>query len=441
MIQAVIERCAGIDVAKKTLNVCVMTGPAAEEPVVELGKFTTFNADLRRLCEWLQAAGCSHVVMESTGSYWKPVYTVLEEGGLQVILANGEDVKARRGHKTDWKDCQFLAHLLRHGMIRPSFIPPRATRDLRDLTRRRRQLISDATSERNRVQKVLEEANVKLGSVLSDVFGVSGQLMLEKLLAGEADTETIAQLAQRKARGKIPEIRLAIEGHRLRAHHRMLLRFSLDHLAFLEEQIADIDGEVLRLIRESGYEQPFELLQSVPGVQETSAAALLAEIGADMSVFPTEAQLSSWVGVCPGNRISAGKNKSATIPRGNRWARTALVECAWAAASKKESHLKERFRKLCVKGRKSALIAVAHALTVIIHRTLRSGTGYQEPNQPLPEERQRQRLIRHHVRRLGRLGVRVHSLRTDSARHYHSSAGTTTVVIDSDDFPDPALSD
>jgi transposase len=389
------------------------------------------------LCEWLKAAGCTHAVMESTGSYWKPVYTVLEEGGLQVILANGEDVKARRGHKTDWNDCQFLAHLLRHGMIRPSFIPPRAVRDLRDLTRRRRQLISDATSERNRVQKVLEEANVKLGSVLSDVFGVSGQLMLEKLLAGEADTESIAQLAQRKARAKIPEIRQALEGHRLREHHRKLLRFSLDHLGFLEEQIASIDGEVLRLIEEAGYGKAFELLQSVPGVQETSAAVLLAEIGVDMSVFPTEAQLSSWVGVCPGNRVSAGKNKSACIPRGNRWARTALVECAWAASMKKDCHLKERFRKLCVKGRKPALIAVAHALAVLIHRTLRSGTAYQEPKQAVPEERQRQRLIRHHVRRLGRLGVRVHSLRAESASHYKSLAGTTTVLIDTNDVADP----
>ena len=344
---------------------------------------------------------------------------------MQVVLANGQDVKARRGHKTDWNDCQFLAHLLRHGMLRPSFIPPRALRDLRDLTRRRRQLISDATSERNRVQKVLEEANVKLGSVLANVFGVSGQLMLEKLLAGEADAEAIAQLAQRRARGKIPEIRQAIEGHRLREHHRKLLRFSLDHLAFLEAQVATIDGEVLRLIQESGYEKPFQLLQSVPGVQQTSAAVLLAEVGADMSVFPTEAQLSSWVGLCPGNRMSAGKNKSACIPRGNRWARTALVECAWAAASKKDCHLQHRFRKLCVKGRKLALIAVAHALTVIVYRTLRIGTGYHEPDSPPSAERQRQRLIRHHVRRLGKLGIQVYSLRPEPAAHHKSAAGTT----------------
>jgi transposase len=401
-MKAMVERCAGIDVGKNILNVCVMTGAADVEPAVELRKFGTYNAELRRLREWLLETGCTHVVMESTGSYWKPVYAALEDSGIRVILANGEDVKARRGHKTDWNDCQFLANLLRHGMIRASFIPPQAIRDLRDLTRRRRQLIGDATSERNRVQKVLEEANIKLGSVLSDIFGVSGQLMLEKLLEGEPDLEAIANLAQRKARLKIPEILRSLEGHRLRDHHRSMLRYSLEHLAFLEQQIGTIDAEVLQLIGERGYQKPFELLQTIPGIQEISAAALLAETGGDMSVFPTAAQLSSWLGVCPGNRISAGKNKSGAISRGNRWARTALVECAWAASSKKDCQLRQRFLKLSVKGRKPALIGVAHALAVIIYRTLSTGVPYQEPNQPAPDERQRQRLIRHYVRRLGK---------------------------------------
>jgi transposase len=401
-----------------------MTGAADQEPAVELGLFGTFNAELHKLRQWLIAAGCTHVAMESTGSYWKPVYNALEDSGMKVILANGEDVKARRGHKTDWKDCQFLANLLRHGMIRASFIPPQAIRDLRDLTRRRRRLIGDATSERNRVQKVLEEANIKLGSVLSDIFGVSGQLMLEKLLDGEADLTLIANLAQKRARTRIPDILQSLEGHQLRDHHRRMLRFSLEHLAFLERQISGIDAAVLELIERAGYQTSFELLQTVPGVQEISAAALLAETGGDMNVFPTEGQLSSWLGVCPGNRISAGKNRSAAICRGNRWARTTLVECAWAAAAKKDCHLKERFRKLCVKGSKPALIAVAHSLAAIIHRTLKTGTPYQEPNQPPPDERKRLRLIRHYVRRLGKLGVAVHSLRPESASHYSSPTGT-----------------
>lgn len=427
-MKAVMERCAGIDVAKKLLNVCVLIGAAADEPTAELRLFGTYNAELDKLRQWLLEAGCTGVVMESTGSYWKPVYAALEGSGIRVVLANGEDVKARRGHKTDWNDCQFLAHLLRHGMIRPSFIPPQAIRDLRDLTRRRRQLIGDATSERNRVQKVLEEANVKLASVLSDIFGVSGQLMLEKLLEGDPDIEAIANLAQRKARLKIPEIQQALAGHRLRDHHRRMLQLSLDHLAFLEQQITTIDAEVLQLIQRAGYQESFDLLQSVPGVQGISAAALLAETGTDMTVFPTEGQLSSWIGVAPGNRISAGRNRSGSTVRGNQWARTALVECAWAAVAKKNCHLKERFRRLCVKGRKPALIGVAHAMVVIIHRTLSTRVPYREPNQPPPDERKRQRLIRHYVRRLGKLGIPVDSLHLP-ARGYTSPAGTRTQHI------------
>lgn len=424
-MKAVVERCAGIDVSKKALNVCVMTGAADVEPEVELRLYGSFNAELEKLRQWLTETGCTHVVMESTGSYWKPVYEVLEGGGIRVVLANGEDVKARRGHKTDWNDCQFLANLLRHGMIRPSFIPPQAIRDLRDLTRRRRQLIGAATSERNRVQKVLEEANVRLGSVLSDVFGVSGQLMLEKLLEGEPDVEAIANLAQRKARARIAEIQQSLEGHRLRDHHRRMLRFSLDHLAFLEQQVHAIDDEVLALIERERYQPAFDLLQSIPGIRALTAAALLAETGADMSVFPTAGQLSSWIGVCPGQRISAGKNRSSHRPRGNRWARTALVECAWAAAAKKDCHLRERFHKLCVKGRKPALIAVAHSLAVIIHRTLSTGIPYQETDPTPTDERQRQRLIRHYVRRLGKLGIAVHSASPEPATQYKTTTGTS----------------
>jgi transposase len=427
-MKAVLECCAAADVAKDFLNVCLTTGPADGEPRIELRKFATFNADLDKLREWLTEAGCTHFAMESTGSYWKPVYAALEDSGIAVILANGEDVKARRGHKTDWQDCQFLANLLRHGLVRPSFIPPQAVRDLRDLTRRRRQLIGDAVSERNRVQKVLEEANVRLGSVLSDVFGVSGQLMLEKLLdtEGEPDAAAIANLAQKKARAKIPEIRRSIEGNRMRDHHRRMLRRSLDHLAFVEQQIDGIDSEVRQVIEKAGYTRAFELMQSIPGMQEISAAALLAETGADMSVFPTAAHLSSWMGLCPGNRISAGKNSNSSISRGNRWARTALVECAWAASAKKDCQFRERFHRLSVKGRKPAVIAVAHSLAVVIHRTLADGIPYQEPNQPAPDERKRQRLIRHYVRRLGKLGIAVHSLRPEPETQHRTHTGTRT---------------
>jgi transposase len=349
MIHAVLERCAGIDVARRQLNVCVLTGPAAEEPEKQLREFGTHPAELETLRLWLKEHGCTHAVMESTGSYWKPVFDALEQD-LTVAVANAEDVKGRRGHKSDWLDCEWSAHLLRHGLIRPSFIPPRAVRELRDLTRRRKQLIGDATSERNRVQKVLDEANVAIGRVLGDIFGVSGQLMLEKLLAGETDMRVVAELAQRRAKQKIPELLKVLEGHRMRDHHRRLIRFSFEHLAFLETQIARIDGAIADLLDESGLRKANDLLMSLPGVQETAAAAILAETGSDMSVFPTAGHLSSWAGVAPGNKVSGGTAKPAAVSRGNRWMRSAMVECAWAAAKAKDSPVKEQFERLAVKG-------------------------------------------------------------------------------------------
>src|SRR5437667_6795700 len=242
MISAAIERCAGIDVGKKFLAVCVMVGPLEGEPRVEIRKFGTIRGELEGLRDWLKQQGVTHVVMESTGSYWKPVFNVLE-GAVQVYLANPQEVKNRKGHKTDNKDGWWLAHLLRHAMIHPSFIPPRAIRELRDLTRRRKRMIGNATAEKNRVQKVLEDANVKLGNVLSDVFGVSGQLMLDALLEGKAKPEEIAELAKCKARKRIPDMIAAMEGHRMSDHHRRMIGYSLEHMRFLEEQITQLDKD------------------------------------------------------------------------------------------------------------------------------------------------------------------------------------------------------
>jgi transposase len=241
VIEAVIERCAGIDVGKKFVLVCVMTGGAKDEPRTQIKKFGTIVSELDRLAAWLVAEGCTHAVMESTGSYWKPVFNLLE-AHVRVILANAADVQNRRGHKTDPNDSRWLAHLLRHGMIRPSFIPPLAIRELRDLTRRRRQLIGENSRERNRVQKVLEDANVKLGDVLSDVFCVSGRLMLQALLDGHLSAEQIAELAKKKARIKIPQIAASIAGHRLTDHQRFLIRHALRHLQFLETEVDALNG-------------------------------------------------------------------------------------------------------------------------------------------------------------------------------------------------------
>ena len=410
MIPAVIERCAGIDVGKTFLTVCLLTGPADGEPKAETRKFGTFHADLQALRSWLTEEQCTRVVMESTGCYWKPVFNILEDS-VAVSLANGQDVKGRKGHKTDWNDCRWLAHLLRHGLIRASFIPPKPVRELRDLTRRRKQILSNAGSERNRVQKVLEEANVKIGSVLTDVFGVSGQLMLEALLEGKATVEQIADLARHTARRKIPEIIKSLEGNRLDGHYRMLIRLSLEHLAFLEQQLQQIDAEILVRAEGPEFRKVFELLQTVPGIKQDGAASILAEIGPDMAQFPSEAHLSSWAGVCPGNNLTGGKAKPARIPRGNRWLRTTLVECAWAASKTKDCFLKDRFWRLAARGKKRALVAIAHTVLVLLYRSLSTGQPYQERGAVEVNERKRKRLIRHHVRRLGRLGIAVSSLR------------------------------
>jgi len=409
MICAAVERCAGIDVGKTFLAVCVMTGPLDGEARVQRRRVGTTTAELGALRDWLKQEGITHVVMESTGSYWKPVYNVLESS-VKVYLANPQEVKNRKGHKTDDKDSWWLAHLLRHAMIHPSFIPPRPIRELRDLTRRRKRLLGNASAEKNRVQKVLEDANVKLGSVLTDVFGVSGQLMLDALLKGKARPEDIAQFAKRGAKRKIPEIIQALEGHRMSDHHRIMIGYSLKHLEFLEQQIGEIDGAIVGKIKEACLEAEWQLLQTLPSIQDRSAAAILAETGADMEQFPSAKDLSSWAGVCPGNNRSAGKNKSSHTTGGNPWLRSALTECAWAAAAKKNCFLKEKFWRITTKsgGKKApALVAVAHMLLLLVYQVLRTHKPFEDRTVAPLDERQKQRLIRHHVRRLGKLGIAI----------------------------------
>ncbi len=390
MIPAVIERCAGIDVGKTFIVVCVMTGPANGEPRSEIRTFGTTVAELQQATAWITGEACTDVIMESTGSYWKPVFNILE-GHIKVALANPQEVKARKGHKTDKKDAW--------------------QRELRDLTRRRRKLIQNATAEKNRVGKVLEDANVKLGSVLSDIFGVSGQLMLEALLEGKADNIEIAAFAKKSAKKKIPAIIAALEQHAMRDHHRLMIRLSLDHLQFLEHQLIQIDEQIRIKIREAGYEKQWELLRSLPAMEE-NAATLLAEMGPDPAQFPDEKHLGSWCGLCPGNNRSAGRSKSSHTNRGNRWLRGALTESAWGVSRMKQGHLRDKFWRIASRGepkrsRCIAVVAVAHDLVKLAYFVLQRGTPYEEKRGSSLTEPQKQRLIRHHVRRLGKLGIRL----------------------------------
>lgn len=405
MIQAVIERCAGIDVGKKELAVTILTGGADQEPTAATRTFGTTVPALLGLKNWLAEYQVTHVVMESTGSYWKPVFHVLEES-VVVWVAHPKAVKNLRGHKTDLKDSHWLAHLLRHGMIRPSFIPPREIRDLRDLTRRRKRLLGHGASERNRVLKLLEDANLKFGSVLSNVFGASGQAILEALLKGEGTPREVAAFARGRLRTKMAEIAEAIEGHQMRDHHRWLIRQCLDHMQFLERQVDALDEEILK--RLENCRQEFELLQTIPGIKCDTAAAILAEIGPDMSQFPSEKQLTSWAGICPGNNRSAGKQRSGRTTRGDRWLLGSLVEATWGAINTRDSFFKKRFYRICGRtGRKKAIVALARSLLVAIYHVLQKREPFAAPESQRDPEQQRQRMVRFHCQRLRELGVEV----------------------------------
>jgi len=374
-MQTLVERGCGLDVHQATVVACLLIVLKNRQVQKQVRTFGTTTRELMGLREWLLSGGCTHVAMESTGVYWKPIYAILE-GAFEIVVANAQHVKKVPGRKTDVKDAEWIADLLCHGLLRPSFVPPSPIRELRDLTRYRRKLVESRTAERNRLLKLLETANIKLASVATDVFGVSGLLMLHALVEGKATAQEMAELAKKQLRKKIPELQLALEG-KVEEHHRFLLRVQLRRLQAVEEDLGILEHRIQEKLKP--YAAQFTLLQEIPGIAETLAAAIIAELGVDMGVFENVSQLSSWAGVCPGNNESAGKRRSSRIPKGNVYLKTALVEAANSAAKAKGTYLRDKFYRLKARrGYKRAAVAVGHKILVAIYHMLSHQVCYNE---------------------------------------------------------------
>jgi transposase len=397
---------AGLDIHKKTIMACVRVVDQQGKARQEVRTFGTVTRDLLAMADWFRDRGVTHVAMESTGVYWKPVWNVLD-GAFELLLVNPRELKQAPGRKSDLKDCQWIAQLLQCGLLRSSFVPSRPQRELRDLTRHRAQLVDEQTRVANRIHKVLEDANIKLGSVASDVLGVSGRAMLEALAAGERNPNTLAELAKGVLRNKIPQLKLALEG-KFTDHHRFLVEKLLHHLNYLHEQIAEFSARIEELLDPFVSEQTLQRLDEVPGLNRRTIENVIAEIGADMSQFPSAAHLSSWAGMSPGNEESAGKRQRSRTTKGNRWLRRALCEAAWAAKNTQDSYLASQYYRLVGRrGKKRAIMAVGHSLLVIIYHLLQKEAKYQDLGADYFNQLQPERLKRHLVRRLEELGYEV----------------------------------
>jgi len=399
-----IERCCGLDVHKQTVAACVRVPGAQGRRTQEVRTFGTTTPDLLALQDWLAAHQVTHVAMESTGVFWKPVYYVLE-ARFTVLLVNAAHVKQVPGRKTDVRDCQWIAELLEHGLLRGSFVPPPVIRDLRELTRYRRTQIQERTRVANRLHKVLQDANVKLSNVTHHVLGVSGRAMLDALVAGTTDPDVLADLARGQLRKKLPALRQALTG-RFRAHHAFLLGQILAHLDYLEEAIAAVSAHIEEQLRP--FAPQVERLMTIPGVQRRTAETILAEIGTDMAVFPTAGHLASWAGMCPGNDESAGKRRSGKTRKGSKWLRTSLIEAANAAARTKATALGARYRRILPhRGHRKAIVAVGRHILEISHHLLRTDRTYQELGPDYFDRRHAERLQRRCIRQLEQLGLQV----------------------------------
>ena len=403
-MEAVVECCAGLDVHQGSVVACVLLGAAGRKPRKEVRTFATATADLVALRDWLKDLGVTHVGMESTGVYWKPVYAVLE-GHFELIVGNAHHIKAVPGRKTDVKDAEWIADLVRHGLVRASFVPPPAIRELRDLVRLRRSLSEGLTTERNRTLKLLETANIKLASVASEVFGVSGMAMLRALVENAASPEQMAELARGKLRRKLAPLARALEG-RLTEHHRFVLDLHLRRMAAIEADLAALDARI------EAQMEPFRaqraLLRQIPGVDDRVAATIIAEIGIDMSVFGSAMRLASWAGVCPGNHESAGRQRRGTTRRGNVHLKTALVTAAIGASRRKGSYYKDKYHRLKARrGYLRAAIAIAHKILVAAYHMLATGAPFRDLGEAFLGQQARRRTTANLIRRLNTLGYDV----------------------------------
>jgi transposase len=399
-MEIIIERGCGLDVHKETVVACIM-GTGVRK---EIRTYTTMTNDLLRLKGWLQETGITHVAIESTGVYWKPVFNILEDN-VEVILVNARHVKNVPGRKTDVQDSEWLCRLLRSGLLKGSFIPPRGIRELRDLTRYKRKLIQAIVAEKQRVEKVLEDANIKLSSIASDTFGASGKRIIEELVKGKLEAEEMAELSKGRLRRKREHLKEALMGE-VREHHKFMIKVSLKHIRAMEKILLGVERKIREKI-ERDYKEEDELLQTIPGVKE-NASTVIAEIGVDMDIFPNEMHLSSWSGVSPGNNESAGKKKPGSTTYGNQCLKAMLIEFAWVASRTRGTYLRSKYHSLVGRrGKKRALVALGHKILIMCYHILKYKRPYKELGVDYLDQRRKDKIARSYIKRLNHLGYEV----------------------------------
>jgi len=403
-MEVLYPHCAGLDVHKESVVACVrhmVDGKVA----TTVKRFKTMTQELMTLSDWLWAEGVTHIAMEATGVYWKPVWHILSDGEFELVLANAAHVKNVPGRKTDVNDAVWLADLMAHGLIKASFVPGEPTQQMRDLLRTRKQFVRERSSHLQRIQKTLEDANIKLDSVISDISGLSGRRMIEALIAGKTEPEALAALAHGRIRASAAELEAALRG-RVTAHHRFMLRLHLNHLDAVDVAISSIDKEVDFNVEP--FRVAIEMLTTIPGIGSLAAEVIVAEIGIDMSLFETEGNLISWAGLCPRNDESAGKRRSTRMKKGAPWLKTTLVQCAWAATRVKGSYLQAQYLRIrSRRGPKKAIGAVAASMLTAAYHMLKDGTFYQDLGSNHFDNRDKGKQALRLVNRLQSLGFAV----------------------------------